>query len=360
MTQTIQVRRDTAANFTTANTLLAQGEMGYETDTNRRKIGNGTVAWNSLYYLADNSYTTTATVAGTTVLSVTSTTTQYFTGTTTQTCQLPAVALLYLGQQFIVDNDSTGLITVTSSGANTIATLTTGDRAILTCIALTGTGIASWDLYLAAKRNGDATQAFAAAALTATSLNGVTIDSTTNKPVTAASLNSNTLPASVSTLGVSGQTTYSNSNNAVLRTNTGATTGYVITDYVSSSGGSLDIGLANSAGVFLGNSPAGAYAAVFGTTNTTGVALGTNNLQRLWIDGATGQTNIENGLAVTGTISATTTMRTGDYLVSTLPAGIQGDMAYVHDLVTPAYNTALTGGGTVCRPVSKNATQWVS
>ena len=110
---------------------------------------------------------------------------------------------------------------------------------------------------------------------------------------------------SVSTLGVSGQTTYSNSNNAVLRVNTGATTGYVISDYVSNYGGSLDIGLANSAGVFLGNSPAGAYAAIFGTTNATGVALGTNNLQRLWIDGTTGQTNIVYGLAVTGAISTT-------------------------------------------------------
>jgi len=46
----IQFRRDTAANWTAANTTLAQGEMGIETDTNLFKIGNGSTAWNSLPY----------------------------------------------------------------------------------------------------------------------------------------------------------------------------------------------------------------------------------------------------------------------------------------------------------------------
>ena len=46
----IQFRRDTAANWTAANTTLAQGEMGIETDTNLFKIGNGSTAWNSLAY----------------------------------------------------------------------------------------------------------------------------------------------------------------------------------------------------------------------------------------------------------------------------------------------------------------------
>lgn len=45
---TIQVRRDTAANWTSANPTLASGEWGYETDTGAVKIGNGSTAWNSL------------------------------------------------------------------------------------------------------------------------------------------------------------------------------------------------------------------------------------------------------------------------------------------------------------------------
>ena len=46
----IQVRRGTAAQWTSANPTLAAGEWGYETDTNKVKIGNGSTAWNSLGY----------------------------------------------------------------------------------------------------------------------------------------------------------------------------------------------------------------------------------------------------------------------------------------------------------------------
>jgi len=46
----IQLRNDTAANWTTANPVLAQGELGIETDTRLYKIGNGSTAWNSLAY----------------------------------------------------------------------------------------------------------------------------------------------------------------------------------------------------------------------------------------------------------------------------------------------------------------------
>jgi hypothetical protein len=50
MAQQIQIRRDIAANWTSANPILAQGEMGLETNTNKVKIGDGTTAWNSLSY----------------------------------------------------------------------------------------------------------------------------------------------------------------------------------------------------------------------------------------------------------------------------------------------------------------------
>jgi hypothetical protein len=46
----IQFRNDTAANWTSANPTLLAGEQGYETDTGRLKIGNGSTAWNSLSY----------------------------------------------------------------------------------------------------------------------------------------------------------------------------------------------------------------------------------------------------------------------------------------------------------------------
>jgi len=46
----IQIRRGTAAQWTSANPTLAAGEWGYETDTGKVKIGNGSTAWNSLGY----------------------------------------------------------------------------------------------------------------------------------------------------------------------------------------------------------------------------------------------------------------------------------------------------------------------
>lgn len=47
----IQLRRDTAARWSEINPVLLEGEVGYETDTKLRKIGDGVTKWNSLPYL---------------------------------------------------------------------------------------------------------------------------------------------------------------------------------------------------------------------------------------------------------------------------------------------------------------------
>lgn len=46
-------RRGTASQWTSANTVLAAGEFGVETDTGQFKIGDGTTAWTSLPYFKD-------------------------------------------------------------------------------------------------------------------------------------------------------------------------------------------------------------------------------------------------------------------------------------------------------------------
>lgn len=46
----IQVRRGTASQWTSTNPTLAAGEWGFESDTGKVKIGNGSTAWNSLGY----------------------------------------------------------------------------------------------------------------------------------------------------------------------------------------------------------------------------------------------------------------------------------------------------------------------
>ena len=45
-----QFRRGTSTEWSTANPVLAAGEMGIETNTNLFKVGNGSTAWNSLSY----------------------------------------------------------------------------------------------------------------------------------------------------------------------------------------------------------------------------------------------------------------------------------------------------------------------
>ena len=65
----IQLRRDTAANWTSADPTLSSGEIGFETDTNKFKFGDGATAWASLSYFesgsGDLTYQTPLTVSTT-------------------------------------------------------------------------------------------------------------------------------------------------------------------------------------------------------------------------------------------------------------------------------------------------------
>jgi hypothetical protein len=63
MTSRLQNRRDTAANWTTNNPTLAAGEIGYETDTGKFKIGTGSANWTTLGY--SSAGTVTSITAGT-------------------------------------------------------------------------------------------------------------------------------------------------------------------------------------------------------------------------------------------------------------------------------------------------------
>ncbi len=59
-------RRDTAPNWNLANPILASGEVGYETDTGKMKLGDGVSNWVSLGYFTDVEYASIAeVVAGT-------------------------------------------------------------------------------------------------------------------------------------------------------------------------------------------------------------------------------------------------------------------------------------------------------
>jgi len=67
----IQVRRDSASDWTSADPTLFAGEIGYEEDTGRMKVGDGSTAWSSKAYhltpgILDNATTTQLTLSDTT------------------------------------------------------------------------------------------------------------------------------------------------------------------------------------------------------------------------------------------------------------------------------------------------------
>jgi len=67
----MQVRRGTASSWTSTNPTLAAGELGFETDTGKFKIGNGSSTWTALLYAGGGqssltTYQYTATAAQTT------------------------------------------------------------------------------------------------------------------------------------------------------------------------------------------------------------------------------------------------------------------------------------------------------
>lgn len=117
------------ASAATANTLVSRDANGSSSFTN---ITGG--------------YTTTVTAAGTTTLTAASNRNQFFTGTTTQTVELPVASTLALGHRFDFENNSTGLLTVQSSGGNIVAIIAGGGAAFVTCTLASGTDATSWHL----------------------------------------------------------------------------------------------------------------------------------------------------------------------------------------------------------------------
>jgi hypothetical protein len=95
-------------------------------------------------------YTTTATAAGTTTLTVNSNYSNVFTGTTTQTIQLPVTSTLTAGMAYEIENNSTGNLTVNSSGGNLVGTVLPGTTAHVLCIGTTLTTAGDWDYDLTA------------------------------------------------------------------------------------------------------------------------------------------------------------------------------------------------------------------
>ena len=116
MADMIQIRRDTAANWTSVNPVLAQGELGIETDTLKIKAGNGTTVWNSLGYLIDTGGYGTVTSVGLVGGS---------TGLTTTGGPITTSGNITLTGTLAVANGGTGVTTKTGTGAVVLGTAPT-------------------------------------------------------------------------------------------------------------------------------------------------------------------------------------------------------------------------------------------
>jgi hypothetical protein len=144
MATRMQQRRGTASQWTSANPVLNAGEMGWESDTNKFKIGDGTNHWADLDYFADTNSTvnpafgTSITFEGATADSY-ETTLQVTDPTADRTITLPnATGTVVLADATQTLSNKTLTTPVISSITNGAATLTlptsTGTVALTTDI----------------------------------------------------------------------------------------------------------------------------------------------------------------------------------------------------------------------------------
>ena len=125
MADIIQIRRDTSANWTSANPVMAQGELGIETNTNKVKAGDGSTAWSSLTYLIDvGSYltaTSTNTLSNKTLAATT------LSGQLTGADQtVSAINLKDYGEITNAIGNATGAKTIDLTLGNSVTATTTG------------------------------------------------------------------------------------------------------------------------------------------------------------------------------------------------------------------------------------------
>jgi hypothetical protein len=126
----ILLRRGTAAEWTSVNPVLGSGEPGFETDTGRFKIGNGTGTWNELPYSANEG----GEGGSGTVTAVSVATANGFAGTVANATTTPAISVrttvngLLKGNGTAISAAAAGTdyqapITLTTTGSSGAATL---------------------------------------------------------------------------------------------------------------------------------------------------------------------------------------------------------------------------------------------
>jgi hypothetical protein len=109
MATKIQLRRDTSANWTETNPTLSSGEIGFETNTGKFKIGNGSSAWSALDYFLDSSD-----LSG--YLSASSASTTYLTQASASTTYATKAGPTFTGTVILPSTTSIGNVSSTEIG----------------------------------------------------------------------------------------------------------------------------------------------------------------------------------------------------------------------------------------------------
>ena len=138
----------TTGAVTLAGTLnVANGGTGVTASSGANSVvlrdSNSNVTANSF----TPAWTSTTTTAGTTTLTVANTYYQRFVGSTTQTVKLPDATTVSKGQGFIIDNDSSGSLSLQDGSAASLGSVVPGMAAFVFCED-NGTTAGSWSGYL--------------------------------------------------------------------------------------------------------------------------------------------------------------------------------------------------------------------
>lgn len=131
----IQFRRGTAAEWSSTNPILASGEVGFETDSKKFKVGDGTTRWNDLTYYVTG--TITGVVAGGGLIG----------GGTTGTVTLSLDSAVLSGTVF---NNRGDLLTATANDSPSILPVGSTDYDVLQVDSTKVTGLAYGKVQTAA------------------------------------------------------------------------------------------------------------------------------------------------------------------------------------------------------------------
>lgn len=307
----------------------------------------------------NSGYTTTVTAASTTTLTALSYYWQFFTGSTTQTVVMPVTSTLALGVSWSIVNNSSGVVTIQSSGGNTIATLAAGQVAIVTCILTSGTSAASWNAIVSAMGGGvtsitgTAHQIIASASTGAITLSTPQSIDTTSSPTFAALTLTSPLTVGNGGLGITttptnGQIPIGNGTNYTAATLTGGT--------------GITIGNASGAVTVTATGVSIGWTGVSGTTQAAAVNSGyviqnaSQTTVTLPATAAIGSLALVAGLGAGGWVLAANTGQTIKMAANTTSSGGSLTSAEQYDCVTVvcvvanttwAVTSAITTGFTI-------------